>query len=711
MADLLRHTSGGDGTATVSLDPDRRADHDVSDELFGKFVEHLYSPWRVKNALEAQTLFNPTVGSWKFQHETYDADGGRGAIHDHDEIDERIRTYVETHDLPAADRLEAAYRDGCAFWWFHHGDGVRTSPDVGTAGDRAQRIETDGAHGHAGIAQWCYLPLHRTERFEGDVALRATDETTVRLAVHETDADGALGDPVAETTVRAGTTMATREFDLGVVDYDCADDAVFGFSVTTDADANLVLDHVRCYPDDHVETADPEVVELLRDADLPVLRWPGGNFVSGYHWRDGVGPVEERPTKPNPAWDGIEPNLFGTDEFLRFCEAVGCEPMVCLNAGDGTPGEAARWVEYCNGDPEETEMGALRAANGHPEPYDVTYWEVGNEVYGPWQVTWTTPDGYADRLARFREAMAAVDDDIEVFACGNRLTDWNDPFLAASDDLDWLTDHVLLEAHADASTDPVELYNAHTGVAEQLSEEYAAVRADCEDAGLAGTRLAITELQLFTRFDEGAEGDAMTEDDLPRNSSITEAVFDASIVTACIRDGFVRMVTHSGVGNHGAGIRKTRERTHAEPCYYGQRLGLSLAGGTPVGVDLTCGTFSTAATFGADTAEWFGTLDPVEDAPAVDAVAVDDPDGHDAAVLLVHRDAGRGDVDVELAGGALLDGHGEVAVTTLAAEEMTAENTYEDPERVTPTTETHAVEDGVVSLTLPRYGVVRVTAD
>ncbi|WP_435102286.1 alpha-L-arabinofuranosidase C-terminal domain-containing protein [Halarchaeum sp. P4] len=710
MTELYSHTGGDGETASVTLDPSRRADYDVPAELFGKFIEHLYSPWRVKNALEAQTLFNPTLGSWKFQHETYDADGGRGAIHDHDEIAERVETYVETHDLPGAERLEDAYHGGCAFWWFHHGDGVRTSPDVGVAGDRAQRIEV-GNNGRAGIAQWCFLPLHRTDTFEGDVALRATDETTVRLALHETDDEGDLGDPVATTTVTAGETYDTHEFEFAVEDYDCADDAVFGFSVTTAEEANLVVDHVRCYPDDHVNTADPEIVELLRDAELPVLRWPGGNFVSGYHWEDGIGPIEERPTKPNPAWDGIEPNLFGTHEFLEFCEAVGCEPMICLNAGDGSTGEAARWVEYCNGDPETTEMGALRAEHGHPEPYDVTYWEVGNEVYGPWQVTWTTPDGYADRLERFTDAMTAVDDDIEVFACGNRLTDWNDPFLASRDELDWLTDHVLLECHADASTDPVEVYNAHSGIAHQLREEYDAVREDCEAAGLGDTRLAITELQLFTRFDEGAEGDAMTEADLPRNSSITEAVFDTSIVNACIRDDFVRMVTHSGVGNHGAGVRKVRERTHAEPAYYGQRLGLSLAGGTPVGVDVTCGTFSTETTFGADTAKWFGQLDPVEDAPAVDVTAVEDPDDHDAAALLVHRDAGRDDIAVELDGGGLFTDHDDVTVTTLTADEMTAENTYEDPENVTPTESTAAVEDGTVSLTLPQYGVVRVTAD
>ena len=146
--------------------------------------------------------------------------------------------------------------------------------------------------------------------------------------------------------------------------------------------------------------------------------------------------------------------------------------MICLNAGSGTAEEAARWVEYCNGDAEETEMGARRAENGHPEPYDVRYWEVGNEIYGSWQVTWTTPGGNADRYRRFHDAITAVDDDVEVFACGNRLTDWNEPVIEELREGDWLTDHVLVENHADASTDPVELFNAHTGLAATLGEQY-----------------------------------------------------------------------------------------------------------------------------------------------------------------------------------------------------------------------------------------------
>ncbi|GCF14150.1 hypothetical protein Harman_20850 [Haloarcula mannanilytica] len=732
MTTLFSHTdSDTPERATVRLDPSRTADREVPAALFGKFGEHLYSPWRVTNALEAQVLYNPTVGSWSFQTREFGADGGRGGIHDPEAIGERIEQYASIHDLPDADRLRAAYDDGTALWWFPYGEAaVETSPDVGTAGDRAQRVEVTESEGQpAGIAQWCYLPVHRTTGFEGRVTLRAPSETTVRVALHSVDGQretadrgGSLGPTIAETTVAAGAEYETSEFTLEVPESVSTEPGtLFGFSITVDDDDAVIVDRALLSPADHVGTADPEIVDLFADMELPVLRWPGGNFASGYHWQDGVGPVESRPTKPNPAWDGIEPNLFGTDEFLAFCSAVGCDPVICVNAGTGTPEEAARWVEYCNGS-TDTEMGALRAEHGHPEPYDVTYWELGNELYGQWQLSWTTPEGYADRFERFREAMTAVDDSIEVLACGNRLTDWNEPTLDALHDGDWLTDHVLVECHADAGTDPVELFNAHSGFAQQLGEEYRRVATTCRDAGLADPRLAVTELQLFTRFDESEDTDdgtlsedddagLLTEETLPGSHSITEAVFDATVVNQCLRGGVVEMVTHSGVGNHGGGIRKQRQRVWADPCFYGQQLGLAVAGGQPVGVDVTCGTYSTDTAFGTDTSQWFGELEPVSDRPVVDAVAVTDATDYDFAAILVHRDAGTGPVEVDVDGGGLLSDVDTVKKRTLTAETMHETNTLDAQDRIAPTEDRVAVVDGTVSLTLPRYSVVTLTVE
>ena len=113
-----------------------------------------------------------------------------------------------------------------------------------------------------------------------------------------------------------------------------------------------------------------DVLEAAKRLRMPLLRWPGGNFVSGYHWLDGVGPTEQRPRKTELAWFSEEPNLFGTDEFMQYCRVLGTEPYVCVNMGTGTLDEAQAWVEYCNGT-GDSYWDNRRRANGHPEPYHV----------------------------------------------------------------------------------------------------------------------------------------------------------------------------------------------------------------------------------------------------------------------------------------------------------------------------------------------------
>jgi alpha-N-arabinofuranosidase len=129
-----------------------------------------------------------------------------------------------------------------------------------------------------------------------------------------------------------------------------------------------------------------DVLSCLKDElQVPVVRYPGGNFVASYRWQDGIGPKELRPARPELAWEGIEPNTFGTDEFMAWCKQVGAAPYLCLNMGTGTLEDALAWLEYCNGD-KNTYYANLRRKNGHEKPYNVKYWALGNEMWGPWYV-------------------------------------------------------------------------------------------------------------------------------------------------------------------------------------------------------------------------------------------------------------------------------------------------------------------------------------
>src|SRR5581483_4498652 len=257
-----------------------------------------------------------------------------------------------------------AHSDSLAAFWTREGarTDVTPSPDSGPNGGRAQRLETKAAG--QGIAQWTWLPLPRARRYEFEVFARSPNMHGLTISL----AAVAPGNPRASALID-GLSGEWKKFN-GVLELpeSAPTNSVYKLSLTANGPGQFVVQHIFLQPADNIDGADPDIVRFLRDSHLPLLRWPGGNFVSSYHWKDGVGPIESRPTLPNYAWGAIEPNLFGTDEFMKFCHNVGCEPMICVNAGSGSPREAAQWVEYCNGAPH-TPMGRLRAANGHPEPY------------------------------------------------------------------------------------------------------------------------------------------------------------------------------------------------------------------------------------------------------------------------------------------------------------------------------------------------------
>jgi alpha-N-arabinofuranosidase len=204
-----------------------------------------------------------------------------------------------------------------------------------------------------------------------------------------------------------------------------------------------------------------DVIALCRELGLPIVRWPGGNFTSAYHWEDGVGPRDTRPRRLELAWGEEESNRFGTDEFLAWCAEVGTEPYLAHSCRDVD--EAVRWVEYANhaGDTSYTRQ---RAANGHPEPYGVKYWGLGNEVYGRWQMGHRTAVEYAAAAREHAQFMRAVDPSLKFVAVGlnHDRQGWTDTVLAAVGDV---VDYVSLH-----------LYGATTQLADG-PDEYDAIVA------------------------------------------------------------------------------------------------------------------------------------------------------------------------------------------------------------------------------------------
>lgn len=170
-----------------------------------------------------------------------------------------------------------------------------------------------------------------------------------------------------------------------------------------------------------------DVLAAVKDLHVTVLRWPGGNFASNYHWMDGIGPRDNRPPRLEMAWGTVENNRFGTHEFMKYTETAGAEPYFCINLGTGTWTEAQQWVEYCNSR-EDTAMTRLRRQNGRAEPWKVTYWGLGNEIDGPWQMGHRTADDYGKYALEAAKLMKLTDPSIKLVASGssnyNNGVDW-----------------------------------------------------------------------------------------------------------------------------------------------------------------------------------------------------------------------------------------------------------------------------------------------
>jgi len=196
-------------------------------------------------------------------------------------------------------------------------------------------------------------------------------------------------------------------------------------------------------PTENIDGMRPDVLELLKQLDSPVYRWPGGNFVSGYDFRDGLDPDrDKRPPRKNPAWTGVEHNDFGMHEFINFCKIINTEPMIAVNTGLGPVEDTAKQVEYANGS-TFTEMGKLRAMNGSTMPFNVKFWCVGNEMFGGWQLGNMPVSDYAKKQNECVDAMRKVDHSLILIAVGDVGTrNWNQTIMSqCADHMDYISEH------------------------------------------------------------------------------------------------------------------------------------------------------------------------------------------------------------------------------------------------------------------------------
>lgn len=240
-----------------------------------------------------------------------------------------------------------------------------------------------------------------------------------------------------------------------------------------------------------------DVLALVRELGPTIMRYPGGNFVSGYDWEDGVGPVDQRPRRLELAWQSIETNRFGTNEFVDWCRLAGIEPMLAVNLGTRGPDAARRLVEYCN-HPGGTALSDLRRAHGWPEPHGIKLWCLGNEMDGPWQMERKTPTEYGRVATEAAKMMRLVDPTIELAACGSSARtmptfgEWERVVLEhCFDHVEYISLHTYLNNFAGDTA----AFLASPDLMEDFIEEVVAIA----DAVAAGRR---SSKRIMLSFDE-----------------------------------------------------------------------------------------------------------------------------------------------------------------------------------------------------------------
>jgi len=546
----------------LTIDLSKISSYVIPAEIFGKFSENLGN--NIYGGFWAQILENPSIEPIRNCKPSRGYSGWqRGHL-----------KRITREDLPTPYEEE-----NLGYWWFRwNGDSANYSFSEEAYNSQysqsiiAEQIP-DGIPA-VGIRQLVDLPVSRTRKFDLAFYVKGSSKTRLIAQIRSIRSPEQVYASV-EFPVAGGDTWQKYSGRLSIYTAASRLDSRFWFTLGLAEPGEIKLDQVTLFPDDSVDGFDPEVLRWARDSKIQLLRFPGGNYVSGYQWKDDLAAIDKRPTKPNPAWDICDPHHVGMDEHLRFCQLIGAEPLICINAGDGMPEDAADLVEYCNGGPE-TRWGKLRQERGFPEPFNVRYWEIGNELWGDWQIGHCTAEEYASRYRAFYTAMKAIDPSISFIACGHVQDDWNKPLLEQCDDiLRSLSVHLLFTCNTNAP--PEYCYLSQLGYSHILEDVFRRIHQKGQQKGL-DLKIAITEEIMFNHGKHQ-----------PNASTLSEALYYSGVVNSAIRTkGIVEIFTHSALINHGGGLRKSRGIVYADPVYYARRQLQRLAGGRPVKFRLTC---------------------------------------------------------------------------------------------------------------------------
>ncbi len=548
-----------------------------------------------------------------------------------------------------------------------------------------------------GIRQGIYLPVHRMLEYQGSLFA-----SSVNGPVHLMVSFRPRNNPDAilvstEVTVPSTGKWTKLPFRLKLPEGAVKSHEMVDFVVSLTGDRRVSIDMIRLFPADAVEGFfDPEIIQATKDLKVTLLRW-GGNFMSTYHWEDGIGPQDKRRTNLNDAWGTMEYNDFGTDEMMAFCRLVGIQPMITLNLGSGTTEEERKWVEYVSG-AATTPMGARRAANGHPAPYPKTIWELGNELWGAGQMGWQTPTSNARRYLEFYPVVRkqAPTGSILVANGGDPdfYKDWNGELIKqAGKDLSLMSTHFvvrfdsLADKQMDVETKAAVALATPVGMANQLKDVHAQIDSDPATKGRVG--LAYTEWSWGRSADPG----------VPSSANIGGAVIGAAWMNMLLSNSdWIPLSSMSGLMG-GGGLRKSEGLVWDTPQARAFWLYSHRAGDTVVATH--------TEVRGYDVHKGLLRMPEIPDVPYLDVLATKNSSNGDLALFVVNRDM-KSAIPATL---RLQDfaTAGEAKVDTLTADSILTENSGDHPDAIRPVGSSLSVSGNEVHYVFPKLSVTVIT--
>jgi len=366
--------------------------------------------------------------------------------------------------------------------WMIYGDekAVTMVREGAFAGEHSPRIALSGGSAQGLVQE--RLGLQDGREYVGSVVLSADASAAPVEVSLAWSGGGTARQTVALTSLGTGFVKHALRFRSGGT----TDNG--RIEIVSRGKGALTIGAVSLMPADNVLGWRKDTLALLRELDSPVYRWPGGNFVSGYDWKDGIGDRDRRPPRKNPAWKGIEPNDVGLHEFMDLMREIGSEPYVAVNTGAGGPEAAAALVEYANG-AATTPMGRKRAENGSSRPFGVRLWAVGNEMYGDWQIGHMPLEKYVEKHRKVVDAIRAVDPKVEPVAVG-AVGDWSRTMLgSAASHMTYVSEHLYWQDRPDV---PAHVAQAVDGI-RKVAEAHRAYRREVASLKGRDVRIALDE--------------------------------------------------------------------------------------------------------------------------------------------------------------------------------------------------------------------------